>query len=75
MMVTYYLIKVEGCVEPFVRGPYRTTHERDEAAKLIHKNLEEDDALFWANTDKIGRLIVGSYPSRFYCRKDQNGDS
>ncbi|MGA2467651.1 MAG: hypothetical protein ABSH06_25305 [Thermodesulfobacteriota bacterium] len=35
MKNNYYLLQVEGGVEPTVHGPYRTKHERDNAAKQI----------------------------------------
>ena len=70
MKTTYYLIEVEGGVEPCVHGPYQTEEERDNAARQIHKDLGENEALFWANVDRTARLIVGSYPSRFFCGND-----
>ena len=37
MKNNYYLLQVEGGVEPTVHGPYRTKHERDNAAKQIRQ--------------------------------------
>lgn len=66
MKKTYYLVEVQGGVEPFVQGLYRTKKERDDAAKQVHEAQEEDDCLFWADVDTVGRLIVGPYSARFF---------
>lgn len=39
MEKTYYLIAVEGGVEPFVRGHSQIEEERDNAAKQLRINL------------------------------------
>lgn len=62
----YYLIEVEGGVEPIVRGPYPTKHERDNAAKQIRRMQQEDDGLFWANIDEQAMLTVGAYAAGFF---------
>ncbi len=62
----YYLLEVEGGVEPIVRGPYRAKIERDSAAKRIRLSQEEDDSLFWADVDGIGRLTIGAYAAGFF---------
>jgi len=41
----YYLLEVEGGVEPIVHGPYHTRHKRDNAAKQIRRRQQEDDGL------------------------------
>jgi hypothetical protein len=48
-------------VEPIVRRPYHTKHERDNAAKQIRRRQQEDDGLFWADIDERGALAVGTY--------------
>ncbi len=45
MKTNYYLLEVEGGVEPTVHGPYHTELERDNAAKQIRQRQEEDDGL------------------------------
>jgi hypothetical protein len=45
MRKNYYLLEVEGGVEPIVRGPYRTKRERDNEAKQIRQRQQEDDGL------------------------------
>lgn len=52
MKNTYYLIGVQGGVEPSAQGPYETEDERDDAARQIRETQEEDDSLFWADVDK-----------------------
>ena len=66
MKKNYYLIKVEGGVEPIVRGPYHTKHERDNQAKKIRRRQQEDDGLFWADIDEMAVLAVGSYGAGFF---------
>ena len=66
MKKNHYLIEVEGGVEPIVRGPYHTRHERDNAAKQIRRRQQEDDGLFWADIDETGTLIVGTYTAGFF---------
>lgn len=69
----YYLIEVEGGIEPFTQGPFETENERDEIAKEIHAAMGEDDCLFWADVDDRGVLTVGSYMAGFLW-DEQSGD-
>ena len=62
----YYLLGVEGGVEPTVHGPYATIDEQENAAKQIHPEQEDDDSLFWAEVDETGVLTVGSYGAGFF---------
>ncbi len=66
MKKTYYLIEVQGGIEPLTRGPFQDEHKRDVRAKSIHKALSLDDSLFWADVDEAGGLIVGSYTAGFF---------
>ncbi len=68
MKKIYYLLAVDGGVEPFVEGPYRTKDERDRAARHIHERQKEDDSVFWADIDKVGALTVGTYTAGFFCQ-------
>jgi hypothetical protein len=63
---TFYLLTVEGGVEPSVQGPYQTEDERDHAAKQIHRGQEDDDSLFWADIDEGAVLTVGPYTAGFF---------
>ena len=66
MQKKYYLLGIEGGVEPTVRGPYRAKIERDSAAKRIRLSQEEDDGLFWADIDVTGGLTIGAYAAGFF---------
>jgi hypothetical protein len=66
MKKNYYLVEVEGGVEPIVRGPYHTRRERDNMAKQIRQMQQEDDSLFWADIDKVAVLTVGAYKAGFF---------
>ncbi|MBW1707725.1 MAG: hypothetical protein JRJ86_21625 [Deltaproteobacteria bacterium] len=69
MKKTLYLIGVHQGVEPFVRGPFQDEDERDIEAKSIHRKQRMDDSLFWADVDKVGGLIVGSYMAGFFWKE------
>jgi hypothetical protein len=62
----YYVICVDGGVEPRVEGPFDTDRLRNAAARRVHKGQDADDAVFWADIDKSGGLTVGSYPSALF---------
>jgi hypothetical protein len=66
MKKTYYLLEVEGGIEPIVRGHCQTNRDRDNAAKQIRRRQDEDDGLFWADVDKAGTLTVGAYVAGFF---------
>ena len=66
METKYYLIEVDGGVEPFAQGPFGTEDERDEIAKEIRARQNENGCLFWANVDERGALTVGSYMAAFF---------
>jgi hypothetical protein len=66
MKKTYYLLVIEGGVEPFLRGPYQTEDERDNAAKQIRRSCDEDDGLFWADIDEAALPTVGAYGTAFF---------
>ena len=66
MEIKHYLIEVSGGVEPFAQGPFETEDERDEIAKEIHAEQDEDDRLFWADVNERGVLTVGSYTAGFF---------
>ena len=73
MKKNYYLIEVEGGVEPTVQGPYQTRDERHNATKQIRQRQEEDDGLFWADIDERGTLAVGSYMAGFFWQQSREG--
>ena len=73
MKKNYYLFEVEGGVEPIVRGPYHTKHERDNAAKQIRLEQQEDDGLFWADIDEAGTLAAGAYRAGFFWDEPAEG--
>jgi hypothetical protein len=71
MKKTYYLIEVEGGVEPTVHGPYCTKHDRDNTAKQIRQRQREDDGLFWADIDEAGTLAIGTYTAGFFWQESE----
>jgi len=75
MEKSYYLIEVEGGIEPFAQGPFGTEDERDAIAKEIRAAMDEDDCLFWAEIDDRGILTVGSYSTSFFLDNPQDADS
>ena len=71
MEKSYYLLEVEGGVEPIVRGPYRTKLVRDNAAKQIRRSQREDDGLSWADIDEVGVLTIGAYTAGFFWQESR----
>lgn len=71
----YYLIEVEGGVEAFADGPFKTEGERDQVAKRIRAIQDEDDGLFWADVDERGVLSIGSYWAGFFLDSPASGVS
>ena len=63
--ITFYLIDVDGCVDPSALGPYDTCEERDKEAKRVRARQKETDALFWADVVPRGTLKVGAYTAGF----------
>lgn len=68
MRKKYYLIRIEGGVEAFTKGPFNSRAARDVAAKRVHELQEENDCVLWADTDEKGQLKVGSYASAFFAQ-------
>ena len=63
----YYLLDVHGCVEPHALGPYPTSAKRDEEARRVRRRQDDlEDALFWADVDEKGQLLVGAYMSGYF---------
>jgi hypothetical protein len=68
MKEKYFLLEVEGGVEPTIRGPYYTRRARDNAAKEFRRMQQEDDSLFWADINEAAVLTVGAYTAGFFWR-------
>lgn len=62
----FYIINVEGCVEPLAIGPFLSVKKRDKTARYIHDEQSEEDAIFWAEVTFDGILKVGAYANAFF---------
>lgn len=63
----YYLIPVDGGIDPEVRGPFRSDGERDAAAlKIREHEQDENDVLFWLDVDPNGEPTIGAYSGGFF---------
>ena len=64
----FYLVTVSGCIEPqSPQGPYPTEEDRNNAAKFIHTELNENDAgPFWLDVSDKGVPNMGAYSGRFF---------
>ena len=64
----YYLVKVCGCTDSeSPHGPWDNEKERDQAAKDMHKELDQEDAgPFWLNISDKGVPNMGAYTNRFF---------
>jgi hypothetical protein len=61
--VRYYLIHLEGCVEPGLVGPFPSERVRDMNAKRMGASHREPDALFWLDVAEEGTPLLGAYPA------------
>lgn len=63
MKIKYYIIPVWSGFDPEpLKGPYQTFTGMKRAARKIHANQREDDAIFWLRID--GEYpIVGAFSS------------
>lgn len=72
-MSTYYLIAVEGGIEPSLHGPYDTIEERDEDAQEIAKDQDPgSDGLFPLDQEDDGQLSIGAYPGGFLATEPES---
>jgi hypothetical protein len=63
----YYILYVWGSVEPSLKGPYKTSIERDEAARKLRNNFNEvsdEDGIFWIDLPD-DKFNIGSYTNGF----------
>ena len=56
-----YLLKVWNAVEIELLGPYKTCEARFKAAKRVHKEIGENDSLFWMDIGSKKEVAVGCY--------------
>lgn len=66
----YYLIAVDGGVEPTVLGPFGSEEERKLTAIRVHSNQEPEDSLFGAEVGESGELEVWSYGAPFFEKEE-----
>jgi len=72
-MSTYYLIAVEGGIEPSLHGPYDTIEERNEDAREIAKGQDPgSDGLFPLDQEDDGHLSIGAYPGGFLASEPES---
>lgn len=72
-MSTYYLIAVEGGIEPSLHGPYDTIEERDEDAREIAKDQDPgSDGLFPLDQEDDSHLSIGAYPGGFLASEPES---
>ena len=67
----FYLVEAVSGIEPIRFGPYKSDRTREEMALKIHRAMEEEDVLFWANVSPIGGLEVGAYSGGFFHDEDE----
>jgi transcriptional regulator with XRE-family HTH domain len=72
MKIRYYVIVVEGGVEPSLNGPFDTEERQSSVARRLHRRLAEDDSLFWADIDEAGGLSVGPYTAGFFLTRSSD---
>lgn len=63
----YYVLQIEGDVEPVLHGPYATEEERAAAARNVRRKCERDnvpDGIYWLTC--TGAIEVGAYTGGFF---------
>jgi hypothetical protein len=63
-----FVLRVEGCVEPGIVGPYKTAKLRDAKARKIRNDSggeNSNDGVFWLNVTDNGKVQVGAYSNGF----------
>jgi hypothetical protein len=61
----YYILHVEGDIEPSLKGPYKTSGTRDLAARRLRQKTEGKDGVFWMDVTDGKAPVVGSYSGGF----------
>ena len=63
MKTKFYVIAVEGGIEPGIQGPFKSNRVRNTAAKKF-RNIDENNIAFWL--DQTGqKLSIGPYSNTF----------
>ena len=57
----FYLLVIEGDVEPELYGPYDSSSERDAVARRYREKHGDEDGLFRICGEVIGRLEIDSF--------------
>jgi hypothetical protein len=75
-MKKYYLVHVEGLIDPHIEGQYSSEDARAKAAFYLHEYSPdyntEDDVIFWLDVDVDGLLqgaegvAIGAYSAGFF---------
>lgn len=66
MTPIFYLLVVEGDVEPMLDGPYRTADERDQEALAWRAKHGPDNGLYMLDVDADGIPHVEAYSGGFF---------
>jgi len=66
MLGGYYVLFVEGDIEPSLVGPFHNTDERDKAAVSLKREHGDENGIFMLDIDTIGRPSVDAYSGGFF---------
>ena len=55
-----YLVRVQGDVQPSLKGPYKTESSRVRAARRIHRRTPQD-GVYWLDTALDGTPLIGAF--------------
>ena len=69
----FYLIDVEGCVEPSLVGPFGDEETLAGEARKIRARQDEEDALFWLAIDEKGEPSVGPFAAGLFEGEEEAG--
>jgi hypothetical protein len=77
---TYYVLVVEGGVEPSLSDPFKSWEDRDKEAKKVRnegvdgQGDPEENGVFWLDVTADGKVQVGAYSNGFMESEDEKED-
>jgi len=66
MLGCFYVLFVEGDIEPSLIGPFRNPEDRDNEAIRLKREHGDEHGIFMLDIDTIGRPSVDAYSGGFF---------
>ena len=65
-MMKYYVLFIEGDVEPSLYGYYDTPKDRDDKAKALKREYGDKHGIYMLNVGKDGIATMDAYSAGFF---------